>query len=332
MPSRPPKAIPDRRRIDFQTTVLLVVSALLALLYWAYTVSEEKALKDLSVPIEFVNVPEHMAVVAEGVPRLVSVEVKGAPEMLKRVREEDVDAEVDVAKLAPGPQVFEIGRESVRLPSSVELVQVVPRVIHFSLERTTRAAVSLEPSFSGHVGPGLQVLSWKIVPSSTRLEGPESVLRRIKRVPTQPVPLEGRTQDFQVPVVPLLSEPEVTVLDTGPFSLLVVIGEKRGQRMIGPVTLTLLNGKFPVQVSPQSIQVMVEGPVSVLSGLAPQDVVAELNLSGLDPAGPAVKLLPAVRFANGSLSSKVEITSWSERYVEVLPDMGAKGGPAGAPP
>lgn len=332
MPNGQPKASPDRRRAGVQTAVLLGLSLLLALLYWAYNVYEEKALKDLSVPIEFVNVPQDMAVVAEGVPRLVTVEVKGSPEMLKRIREEDVDAKVDVAKLTSGPQVFEIGRESVRLPSAVELVRVVPRVIHFSLERKTRATVPLEPSFSGHSGRGLQVLSWKIEPPSVRVEGPESLLRRLKRVPTQPVPLDGRTQDFQVPVVPVVSDSDLSVLDTGPFALLVVLGERRLQRMIGPVSLLLVNGRFPVAVDPQAIHVMVEGPASLVSGLTPQDLAAELDLGVVEAGGPAVKLRPAVRFADPAVGARVEITSWSERYVEVTPERGTHAVPAGGPP
>jgi hypothetical protein len=176
------------------------------------------------------------------------------------------------------------------------------------------------------------VLSWKIDPPATRLEGPQSLLRRLKRVPTQPVSLEGRVQDFQMPVVPVLSDPEVSVLDTGPFNLTVTLGEKRLQRTIGPVSIVLVNARFPVTVTPAAIQVMVEGPATLVSGITPQDLVAEVNLSGLDPNGAAVDLRPAVRFTDAAVGSRVEITSWTERYVGVAPERGTRTGPAGGSP
>lgn len=300
-----------------QSAALLLFSVVLALLYWAYTVSEYKSLKDLSVPLEFVNVPENMAVVAENVPRVITVEVKGSPEMLKRVREEDVDAKVNVAKLRPGPQILEIGRENIRLPSSVEFDQVLPRTIHFSLEKKARAEVPMEPSFAGRTAKGTQVLSWSVEPPGTRIEGPESEVARVKRAPTQSVSVEGRAQSFSVPVVPVLSDPDIKVLDTGPFSLSVVIGEKRAQRTIGPVPITLINAKYSAEVSPSSLKVMVDGPASVVWDLGPRDLVAELNLIGLKPADRAYQLLPAVRFTDPALGSRVEITSWFQHYVEV---------------
>ena len=313
----------------FQSAALLALSAVLALLYWAYTVSEDKSLKDLSVPLEFVNVPEKMAVVADGVPRLVTVQVKGSPEMLRRVREEDVDAKVDVSKLRAGPQILEIGSENVRLPSSVEFSQVLPRVIHFSLEKKTRVELPLEPSFAGRTSKGTQILSWSIEPSTTRVEGPESLVGRIKKAPTQSVSVEGRVQSFQVPVVPILTDPNLKVLDTGPYTLNVVIGEKRAQRTIGPVPITLQNARYASVVSPPTLKVMVDGPASVVADIGPQDLVAELNLVGLKPADQAYQLLPAVRFANPALASRVEITSWVQHYLEVR--IGKEPKPGGGP-
>lgn len=315
-----------------QSAALLAFSVVLALLYWAYTVSEYKSLKDLNVPLEFVNVPQNMAVVAENVPRVITVEVKGAPEMLKRVREEDVDAKVNVAKLRPGPQILELGRENVRLPSSVEFAQVLPRVIHFSLEKKARVEVPLEPSFAGRTAKGTQILSWSVEPTGTRIEGPESEVARIKRAPTQSISVEGRAQSFNAPVVPVFSDPDIKVLDTGPFSLNVVIGEKRAQRTIGPVPITLLNAKYPAAVSPPSLKVMVDGPASVVWDLGPRDLVAELNLIGLKPAEQAYQLLPAVRFANPALGSRVEITSWVQHYVEVRVEKEQRGGAGGGEP
>ncbi len=296
---------------------LIVLSFVLALLYWGYTVSEEKSLKDVSVPLEFTNVPKDKIIVGENLPRLVTVEIKGSPEMLRRVREEDVDAKVDVGKLKLGPQVLEIGQEDIRLPSSVSFVRVLPGVLHFTLERKVTETLPLDPHFTGHVTRGNQVLGWSIEPPSTRIEGPESIVRRMRHAPTQPVSLEGRSQDFQAPVVPTFSDPEISVLDLGPYTLNVRIGERRSQRTIGPIPIKVLNAKYPVVLDPTTLKVMVDGPFSLVHSLTPQDLVAEVDVTGLKPSNQAYQLRPAVRFSSTNLAAHIEITSWIQRFVGV---------------
>ena len=194
-------------RPDASAVWLAAISVALAALFWAYTVSELKSVKDVTVPLQFANVPKDLIVVGEDARKTITVEFKGPPDMLKRVREEDVDARIDVGKLDPGPQVVELGQENVRLPSSVEFVRTCPKLVHFTLDRRLRDTLPLQPSFTGRAAAGLQVLSWTIDPPSVQVEGPESVMRKLKRLPTQPVPLDGRTADFETPVVPDLLRP-----------------------------------------------------------------------------------------------------------------------------
>jgi YbbR domain-containing protein len=314
---------PDRRlprnrvRRGLQSGGLLLFSLLAALMFWTYTVVEEKGLKDLVVPLEFVNAPKNMVVVGTDLVRMITVEVKGSPEMLRRISEGDVEARVDLSKLERGPHVLEIGRENVRLPSSVEFVKAYPRFAHFSLDALVRSRLTFKPAFTGKPPAGLQVVTWSVDQPSVEVEGPESALQRLRTMPTQPVPLEGKAQSFQTPVVPAPPEPEITVLDPGPFVLSVKIGERRSQRSIGPVSIRVTNAGFPVTVDPPSLKVMVDGPASIVDRLTPGDFTAEVDAGGLKPASQPYQLRPAVQFVNESLGSKVDITSASERFVLV---------------
>ena len=312
-----PDFLRSERFTRYQSLWLILLSLFLAVLFWGYTVSEEKSLKDLVVPLEFVNVPKNMLVVGDNLARMVTVEFKGSPEMLRRVREEDVDAKVDVSKLTPGPQVLEIGRENVRLPSSVGFVKVFPKILHFTLDKRVRKTVPLDAKFTGHLPKEYQVLKWSISPPNTQIEGPSTTLQRIHSAPTQPVSLDGRSQNFQAPVVPTFSESDISVEDLGPYTLDVTIGERRAQRTIGPVPVKVLNAKGPTTPIPSSLKVMVDGPVSIISRLRPEDFVAEVDVVGLKPSDKAYQLRPAVRLTNKALAGRVDITSFSQRYVAV---------------
>jgi YbbR domain-containing protein len=329
MPKPAPTPL-ERLLPDRQSVWLLLLALVLALFYWAFTVLEEKSLKDLSVPVEFTGVPQNMVVTGEDARRLVTLEVKGPPDMLRRVREEDVDVKVDVSKLEPGPQVVDLGRENVRLPSSVEFARTFPRTLHFTLDRRVRATLPLHPNFTGKCPPGLAVLGWSIDPPTTTVDGPETLVKKFRQVPTQPVALDGRAQDFAVPVVPNLNEPDVAVSSTSSFTLKVTVGEARAQRAIGPIQIRVLHAPAPVVLTPPSLKVMVDGPASIVRLLSPQDLVAEVDLAGLKPADKEVQLRPAVRFVNASIGSRVEITSLTERFVGVR--IGAQEPPEAARP
>lgn len=315
--ARPAPTLRERLFPDRQAGWLVLLALALAVLYWAFTILEDKSIKDLSVPVEFTGVPQNMVVIGEDARRLVTLEVKGSPDMLRRVREEDVDIKVDVSKLEAGPQVVELGRENVRLPSSVEFARSFPRTLHFTLDHRTRATLPLRPNFTGKCPPGLAVLRWSVDPPTTTVDGPETVVKKLHFVPTQPVSLDGHAQDFAVPVVPNLNEPDVAVSGLTSFTLKVTVGEERAQRTIGPIPIQVLHAGAPVVLTPTTLKVMVDGPASIVRGISPQDLAAEVDVTGLKPRDKEYELRPAVRFINPSLASRVDITSWTERFVGV---------------
>lgn len=326
MTTRRPSPLLDRFRPEPGSPWIFVLSLVLAAAFWAYTVSEAKSVKDVSVPLQFANVPKEFMVVGEDARRVITVEFMGPPDMLKRVREEDVDARVDAGKLQPGPQALELGQEHVRLPSSVAFVRTFPKVVHFALDRRQRDSLPLRPAFTGRAPAGLQVVSWSIEPDTVQVEGPESVLQKIKHLSTQPVPLDGRATDFETPVVPTFSEPDLSVVSQGPFTLRVVLGEKRAQRTLAGVPVRVLHASLPVTLQPDSIKVMVEGPESLIRGLASEDLSAEVDAQGLAASPTPYQLRPAVHLSRAALAGKVQVTGWVDRFVSLR--VGVGHGPA----
>jgi YbbR domain-containing protein len=314
---RRPSPLLERIRPDAGSVWLFVLSVALAVAFWSYTVSEVKSVKDVSVPLQFANVPKDFIIVGEDARRLVTVEFMAPPDMLKRVREEDVDLRIDASRVKPGPQSVELGREHVRLPSSVTLVRTFPKVVLFSLDRRLSDTLPLRPAFTGRPPSGLQVISWSIAPPTVVVEGPESVLGKLGHISTQPVPLDGRTRDFEVPVVPTLSDPDLTTPSPGAYTLRVALGEKRAQRTLAAVPVRVLNTRLPVSLQPDSIKVMVEGPESLIRALVPEDLTAEVDAGGLASSATPYQLRPAVRLSQAALADKVQVTGWADRFVSL---------------
>ena len=102
MNMRRPSPLLERSRPDPGSAWLFVLSVVVAMAFWSYTVSEAKSVKDVSVRLQFANVPRDCIIVGDDARRLVTVEFMGPPDILKRVREEDVDLGLTRPNSSPG--------------------------------------------------------------------------------------------------------------------------------------------------------------------------------------------------------------------------------------
>lgn len=313
---------------DTQAAWLLAAAFALAALLWANTASLQAATREFLIPLTFSGIPQGMVVTGDMTHGTVAVVVRGTPELLRRVTLEDLQVRIDLASAVPGPVVHEIGPEDLRLPSSVEFERVVPSALQFTVERKTRREILLEPNFSGRPPTGLQVISWALDPPQTLVEGPESVLAALKRIPTTPVPLEGHNQGFETVVAPSAPSTDLQIVDPQGHRLVVRIGETRGQRSVSSIPVIGLHavaGLTP-NLAPASLSVMVEGPRSLILHLGPGDFRAEVDLRSLSPGAPPCQLKPAVRLADPARGAEVEITSWIPKFVDVTVRRAAGGG------
>ena len=174
------------------------------------------------------------------------------------------------------------------------------------------------------------------------VEGPESVLRKLTHISTQPVPLDGRTADFETPVVPAFSDPDLAAPSTGSYTLTVALGEKRAQRTVTGVSVRVLHAKLHATLQPEFIKVMVEGPESLVRALVPEDLAAEVDAQGLAASPRPTSCAPAVRMSHAALVGKVQVTGWVDRFVSLRvgqsqepppqPGVGPPGGSGGVAP
>jgi len=302
---------------DRSSRISLGLSMILAVFLWMYAVSEAKFVKDIVIPLELVNVPKGMVVLGEDASRPVAVQIQAPPDLLKRVREEDVDVKVDLSRLEPGPQLVEIAREAVRLPSSVELVGVKPSVLHLILDRVVSVTLPVVPAFDGELQGSQVVRSWSITPQTAEVAGPESLLEGVESLDTEPVLLANRTGSFREGVVPIPPAPELVITPGQSWTLEVVLGERRRQRTLTGVAVSVSDGPYRVRLNPETLKINVDGPENLVNRLRPQDFSADVDVKLLEPTETPYQLKPAVRFIGRDPTGELAITSVIPHYVAV---------------
>ena len=114
---------------------LKLLALLLAVMIWSAVGGDVATEILVPVPIEFRNVPGGVHYEAE--PSRVEVRIRGPRWMVRQALASDFSVPVDLSAMtAPGERIVPLRRQNVEVPSSVEVIEVIPA----RLKLTVKAA------------------------------------------------------------------------------------------------------------------------------------------------------------------------------------------------
>jgi YbbR domain-containing protein len=175
-------------------------------------------------------------------------------------------------------------------------------------------SVAVIPITEGQVEPGFRVTNITVTPTLVTLKSadPQAVELLPGYVQTEAISLIGATEDISLRVP--LSLPEgFTVV--GEQSVLVHITIEAIESSV-TITRTLeiqgLQANLSAEASPESVSVILTGPIATLEQLQPEDVRVVLNLfeygTGVHQVTPEVLLLPMDVQVQTILPESIEVT------------------------
>ncbi len=191
-----------------------------------------------------------------------------------------------------------IAREVTALPRDaqgnlVQGVTVTPATVNVNVQVEQRVGykdVSIRTTLKGAPASGYWVSNITVNPSSATIVGsPDAMAKIAGFVETVPIDITGATADVSRRAV--LSLPEgVSVLNnegiTVQVSVTPILG---GQTVRRKVSLQGLARGLSASVSPDSIDVILSGPLPALQGLAPESAQVVIDATGMTPGTFAVK-------------------------------------------
>jgi YbbR domain-containing protein len=190
---------------------LKLLSLLLAILLWALVVGEQKVDVIMSAPLQL-NLPENLALVSEA-PEGLEIHLRGPRTLVTTLTRRDVAPAVLPARYSEGENIIQVRPEAIRVPRGIQVVDVTPRRIRLLLEPVIEREVEVQPRVEGRLPEGLVVRRVAATPPRVRLVGPASEIRRLTRVATMPVPLDGRHDSFSTQTALEYTGRQVRVLD-----------------------------------------------------------------------------------------------------------------------
>jgi YbbR domain-containing protein len=182
-----------------------------------------------------------------------------------------------------------------------------PDLVRVSLEIRRRVGykpeVEVVPDLRGDPAAGYRRGSVSVLPQTVTLAGPTSVLDGLPSfVKTLPITISNVTDDLTMRV-PLTVPNSVVVVETNFVTVSVEILPILSSRSLaGIVELQGLRSGYRATVSPSTVEVILEGPETLLDDLTPDDVRVYVNLAalglGMYRIDPLVLAPPNIRVVN----------------------------------
>lgn len=178
---------------------LKLVSLVLALMLWVYVTSKGKAELTLTtVPIEFRNIPQGLAIVGE-VAGTLEVRVQGQERDLRDITSgKKVTGILDLSRAIAGENLIRISPDDISRPARVAVTRISPFEVWVNLERLTRKSVRLKPRLRGAPADGYALSGVSVKPQRITVEGPVDVLQELGSIETMPIDIKGSRANITV--------------------------------------------------------------------------------------------------------------------------------------
>src|SRR5437764_1385861 len=181
------------RQLFFGNLGLKLTALFVALLVWLAVSSAPQIEVAFNVPVEFRNVSDELEVTSENIPQ-AEVRLRGPSRVIREMKISDLHVSLNLANFpidASGERTFNLSPEQVRVPTGVEVLQVVPSSLRLSFDKRAQRQVAIRARVTGSLAPGYKIASVTVDPSAIGIIGPRQHLTAVDAAMTDPIDATG---------------------------------------------------------------------------------------------------------------------------------------------
>jgi YbbR domain-containing protein len=197
---------------------LKFISFFLSFLIWIYVLNTEKIKFEKIVEVDYILASDMAFAVRP--PHEVTFTIDGPKAFMHLVTQKNDRLVIDLKRVNEKDMLhFSVNIDSgqLNLPFGMQVERTNPRKLNLSVEKKIRKRVPLRVQYAGEIPHEVSILNPLLEPSEIDIEGPKSVISKIKELYTRPVEIEnlvGFNQvpvDIQLPDERLMIEPHIEV-------------------------------------------------------------------------------------------------------------------------
>ncbi len=168
---------------------LKVASLLLAVILWFFVILSGRSEITLNAPVIFTNLPATLEIV--DFPDKVTVTIEGQKRIIKNLKQEEVSAVIDLEKAKEGRSFYPLSKNNFKLPQTLAITSINPETVNLKIETQMKKTVPIKPYAFGLPEKGHVIVEMNVIPKSVEIEGPQSVIKKIRSIKTEPVDISG---------------------------------------------------------------------------------------------------------------------------------------------
>jgi len=195
-----------------------IFSLVTATVLWLTFVNSPDLVTSITAPVEYLNVPADMELIPDTLER-IRLEVRGPAARIHQFERSSPAVVLDLREIkGPSERTFNITAEHVRLPPGLTLVRAIPSRVHLRVERRLRRLVPVRAHIVA-VPAGFRVESWRVEPAELAVVGPESRVRRVEFVETDPLECTAVAGEQTLRTYAFLRDPELRLESSGALTV-----------------------------------------------------------------------------------------------------------------
>jgi diadenylate cyclase len=201
---------------------LKLIALALSVSLWLAVSRDPVAEVALEVPIEFHNIPQNVDISSESIPQ-AQIRLRGPQRIVRGLRTPDVYADIDLTNLSPGERTFDLTARQIRVPSELQVVQVIPSQLHLSFDTHLSREVEVRPRVIGTFAQGYRIKRILVDPPKIAISGPQKRVESVDAAITDPLDVSGATDRVTLVRHAYVSDPLVQVASPDPVHVTVIM-------------------------------------------------------------------------------------------------------------
>lgn len=171
-----------------------------------------ETLATLDVPVEFVNRDPKMEVFSASASS-VKLQISGSGSLIRSVRPDQVKVRLNLANAVAGNNQVAITRDGIALPPGIELKQLEPQTLEVNLDVPVEKKLTIQPDWTGKLPAGLVMQSAHAQPETVEVVGGKLILKDIRTIYTEKIPLDNLSSDGKLSVELVLQPSSLKLAD-----------------------------------------------------------------------------------------------------------------------
>ncbi len=177
------------RHYVFHNLLLKLFALAVAVLLWMAVARDPIAEVAVTVPIEFLHMPDNLEISSERIPE-AQIRVRGPGRIVRNLTPAQIPASIDLSGAHPGERTYDL-MGKIHPPRDVEVVQVVPAQLRIDFDRRAMRDVPIQARVLGALAGGVRIGSITVDPNQAQIVGPEKRVFAIESAVTDPVDATG---------------------------------------------------------------------------------------------------------------------------------------------